>query len=339
MPVEELELDISVPDLDDMLSDVDVSIDDGVKTDIEKMGSGLHTSFILACLWQLSDQNSHDQDIVFGLEEPENDLHPHAQRRLYDTVGDLANQDYQVFMSTHSSLLININDLFDTVRIEKKDSKSVVRSIDQSTFDGSIESIKSKIRIENNEMFFARAVLLVEGESELRTLPVLNSMLHKTKDEIYAFDRLGISVLEVEGKPGFTNFLRITNAFNIPSIVMIDNDRDKDEAHEQLVSLVEERADEVIELPEDLEHQFFKVMSFSQFCDVMDTVTEYSKTPENLRQKRDGQNISEEEVLRQEFNRIKPSKPQFGGTLADELSPDEIPSDLKDILDRCREMV
>ncbi|MFB6185541.1 MAG: ATP-dependent endonuclease [Halobacteriaceae archaeon] len=94
VPINELNLEISVPDLESILTNVDVSVDDGVDTDIQNMGSGLHTSFILACLWQLSEQDNDEKDVIFGLEEPENDLHPHAQRQLYDTLDDLADQDY-----------------------------------------------------------------------------------------------------------------------------------------------------------------------------------------------------------------------------------------------------
>jgi len=41
----------------------------------------------------------------------------------------------------------------------------------------------------------------------------------------------------------------MANMFNIPSIVLIDNDRDVDPGHEELVEILRERADELVELP------------------------------------------------------------------------------------------
>jgi putative ATP-dependent endonuclease of OLD family len=336
VPINELNLEVSVPDLEDILTNVDVSVDDGVDTDIRNMGSGLHTSFILACLWQLSEQDEDDQDVIFGLEEPENDLHPHAQRQLYDTLDDLAQQDYQVFMSTHSAFLVSVDDLFDTVRIEKQGNESQVHAVDESQFaEEDIESIRSKITPDNNEIFFSRAVLLCEGQSEWQTIPVLNSMLHETEDEVYAFDRLGISLIEVNGKPGFKNFLKVANMYNIPSIVLIDNDRDVDDAHENLVSILRERADELVELPDDLEDQFYRVVSFEQFCNVLNSITDYDRSPDDLGQRMRGEGISQEEVLAREFSRVEPSKPRFGRALAEEIDPERIPEDLRDVIERC----
>ncbi|MFB6245005.1 MAG: ATP-dependent endonuclease [Candidatus Nanohaloarchaea archaeon] len=337
VPINELNLEISVPDLESILTNVDVSVDDGVDTDIQNMGSGLHTSFILACLWQLSEQDNDEKDVIFGLEEPENDLHPHAQRQLYDTLDDLADQDYQVFLSTHSAFLVSAEDLFDTVRVAKNDNQSRVHSVDESSFsEDEIETIRAKITPDNNEMFFSRAVLLCEGQSEWQTIPVLNSMLHEAEEEVYAFDRLGISLIEVNGKMGFENFLKVTEMFNIPSIVLIDNDRHKDSRHEELVEIIEEMATEVVELPEDLEGQFFRVISLEQFCDVLSGITEYDRSPSDLQSRMDGQGISREEVLRREFEEVEPSKPQFGRALAEDIDVDEIPSELRQVIEQCR---
>lgn len=339
VPINELNLEVSVPDLEDILTNVDVSVDDGVDTDIQNMGSGLHTSFILACLWQLSEQDQDDQDVIFGLEEPENDLHPHAQRQLYDTLDDLAQQDYQVFMSTHSAFLLSAEDLFDTLRIENQNNESKAHAVEKSRFDEEdIESIRSHITPDNNEIFFSRAVLLCEGKSEWETIPILNSMLHETEEEIYAFDRLGISLIEVNGKTGFKNFLKVANMFDIPSIVLIDNDRDVDDGHGNLVRILRGKADELVELPDDLEDQFFQVISFEQFCSGLKSITHYDRSPADLEQWRQSEGISREEILAREFRRIEPSKPQFGRALAQEIDPESIPEELKMVIDRCRQI-
>ncbi|RKD95625.1 ATP-dependent nuclease [Halopiger aswanensis] len=340
VPVDNVNLEIDVPDLDSILSRVNVSIDDGVKTDITTMGSGLHTSFILACLWQINEGDTGDKDIIFGLEEPENDLHPHAQRQLYDTLDDLAEQDYQVVLSTHSAFLVSSEDLFDTVRVEKPSNESQLHSIDTDSFDEQeMDKIRSKITPDNNEVFFSRAVLLCEGQSELQALPVLNSLVDGVKDDVYAFDRLGISLIEVNGKIGFKNFLKVTDMFNIQSIVLVDNDREKDEGHEELIEELEEKADELVELPLDFEEQFFSSITFEQFCTAMSRISNYDTTADNLSTRQENTGESRQEILRSEFEKEQPSKPQLGRTLAKEVSEDEVPEEIVHVFKQCKEIV
>lgn len=340
VPISDLNLEISVPDLDTILENVDISVKDGVETDIENMGAGLHTSFILACLWQLSEQEGSGEDVIFGLEEPENDLHPHAERHLYDTLDKLADKEYQVFLSTHSAFLIDTEDVFDAIRVENEGKKSAINTAEQSEFsNGEITKIKSKINPKNNEMFFSKAVLLVEGESEQRVLPILNSMLHESNDGVYAFDRLGISLIDVEGKTGFESFLKLLNMFNLTSIVMIDNDREVDEGHEKLVNDIETKADKLIELPDDLEHQFFKAITLEQFCKAMKQITEYDHSPENLRHKKEGKDLSKVELLEEEFDRVNPPKPKFGELISKEINVSDVPEDIRDVVEECKRAI
>lgn len=339
IPVDDLRIKIDVPDLESVLDNVTVMINDGVETDIDRMGAGVHTSFILAGLWQLAAQDEKTQgNVIFGLEEPENDLHPHAQRQLNDTVDRLTEQGYQVMMSTHSAFLVNADDAFDTVRVDKQGTASEVYAPDRSNFDeADIRDIERRMITENNEILFSRAVLVGEGESEAAVLPILTSLLHEQREEVYALDRLGVSLIEVGSKGTFENFLSLSNAFGIPSVVVMDDDADVDDGHENLRGIAESQADSVIELPNDLEEQLFEAVTLEDFCEVLRDLDEYKKDPEDLRKAVEGSGKPEKTIMREAFEEKDPSKPEFGRALAERLSSQDIPEGIVEVAEQCRE--
>jgi putative ATP-dependent endonuclease of OLD family len=72
-----------------------------------------------------------------------------------------------------------------------------------------------------NEAFFARFVILVEGDTEELALPVY------LEKEGFDCDLLGISIISVRGKTQIPKYWRLFSAFQIPLLVMFDNDDDE----------------------------------------------------------------------------------------------------------------
>ena len=87
-----------------------------------------------------------------------------------------------------------------------------------------IESDKKALQIENyfdnqrNELFFAKGVVLVEGATEKFTFPYVS--IHSGFD----IDRYGISIIECGGKGNLLIFSKVAKAFNIPYVVVADED-------------------------------------------------------------------------------------------------------------------
>jgi predicted ATP-dependent endonuclease of OLD family len=302
------------------------------------MGSGLHTAFILTCLWELSERDTDPAGIVFGLEEPENDLHPHAQRQLYDTLGDLVNQGYQVVLSTHSAHLVSGEEIFDVRRVEKQNNRSQIHTAEEQNFSqDQAESIQRRMTAENNEMFFSKVLLLGEGQTEEWILPIFNSLLDSKREKQYAFDRLGVTLISTDGKSGMKPFLRIADCYNIPAVALIDNDEDVDDGHSGIRKEIDDMATVTQELPDDAEAELFNSVSLAEFQDVMSSaVPEYKNTTEDLEQWRDGADISEFEVMREDFDDHSPSKPLFGKILAEQMTESQLPENFVDLMDTTR---
>lgn len=340
MPLDGLTIDIDIPSLEEILSNVNVIVDDGIETDIKTMGSGLHMAFILSCLWELSERDSESTDIIFGLEEPENDLHPHAQRQLYDTLDKLVDQGYQVLMSTHSAHLLSSEDIFDVSRVEQQGNASQIHSAENREFsDKQAEKIQRRMTAEHSELFFSKALLLIEGATEDWVMPVCNSLLDSHRDELFLFDRLGISVISTDGKPGMKPFLRLADCYSLPTLSLIDDDSDVDDGHSGMREEIADLATEVIELENDIEKEIFTSVAFNDFCQVMDQITpEFDKQPENLQKQLESTGHSEEEIMRSHFKEHSPSKPLFGKMMASRISEDQLPSNIVEVMETTREL-
>lgn len=225
-------LGVNFPNFVDVVSrSLNLTLDDGIETDVEFKGHGLQRSVIFALLRlygeilaEAPQSGSHTANsLIIAIEEPELYLHPHHQRRFYDVLKQISEIN-QVVFCTHSSYFVDLTryegirliskesvDSGTTLRksgvnlFKKMDSKTMFRAI--STFDPG-----------KSELFFAQKVILVEGASEKVAIGQI------TAKKGVNLDSLGISVVECEGKPGIPLFMEILNAFNIPYVVFHDTD-------------------------------------------------------------------------------------------------------------------
>jgi hypothetical protein len=72
---------------------------------------------------------------------------------------------------------------------------------------------------ERTEMFFATSVVLVEGQTERLSLPL---MFHRLGHDP---DALGISIVEVGGKGNLVLVARVLHELRIPHLIVHDSDR------------------------------------------------------------------------------------------------------------------
>lgn len=342
IPVNDISIEIDVPELNDILSNVRVTVDDGVETDIEDMGTGMHSSFILACLREVAKLDS-DAPVILALEEPENDLHPHAQRQLFDTLGELSESQHQVIMSTHSPRLVTADDLPHVRRVEKINQESEVFSSRPALKElptSQINSVKKLITLENGELFFSKLLLIGEGETEESILPIFNPLYDDLKTDHYRFDRIGVTLVPAGGKAGMKPFLRLADAFNLDSLALIDDDSDHDDGHNNLRKELERMSTELRELPKDMEHELFNAISYEQFCGGMQHATngKFDKTPEDMEAKQCGKEITQLELMSEEFDDFEPSKPKFGEYIAKSLTAEDIPEEIQDLMNQCKRM-
>lgn len=159
---------------------------------------------------------------IYGVEEPEAHLHPHAQRYVFKYLKAKGNQ---VILSTHSTFITDKADPQSIRLLRRHDDKIVVKTIPAKVrrrrflSEKEREKLERTLNAEGSELFFARAVILVEGPSEKVAYPLFAKALETD------FDRLGISVLMYEGDD-FHIFGKILgqDALDIPYVVQPDGE-------------------------------------------------------------------------------------------------------------------
>lgn len=215
-----------------------ILIDDGVQTEVAAKGHGLQRAVIMGLIkaWigvtremgatQGVRPRAASDTVVLAIEEPELYLHPQAQRTLFDSLEALvADHGYQVIFSTHSSAFLNL-ERYKSICIVVKPSPqegTTVRQCLIELFEGDEGRTRREqfntaywFNPDRSELFFARRVVLVEGQTEKVVLPAIAKRLD-------LFDH-SITIVDCGGKFNLVPYIRILNGFGIPYCVVHDLD-------------------------------------------------------------------------------------------------------------------
>jgi len=223
----------------DILNTLDVFLDDDCDLPLLNKGQGTQRAFIFAILRILAKKINEERpgkekekkDIVIAIEEPELFLHPHQQKIVYLLLKELSQQtkeQIQIIYSTHSSFMIHVEDYKFIGLVRKADVSSGTKII-QHTGEIFTGDPKKEFQLlcqfdpERNELFFAKKVIFVEGNTEKFSLPVI---LNKIGIDSTA---KSISIVECGSKGGIKLFIEMVNKFNqnnkaIDCLVMYDKD-------------------------------------------------------------------------------------------------------------------
>lgn len=105
------------------------------------------------------------------IEEPENGLHSHIQKRLFKEIIDNAKKkDVQFFITTHSPLFTSLEDIVATHLLTRINAVSEATLIDK---DSQLKLIKQHLGIDNSDIYLSPWVIFVEGDSEEKSIPII----------------------------------------------------------------------------------------------------------------------------------------------------------------------
>ncbi len=183
----------------------------GIESTTFYLGAG-----ILETLLLLTHLIAH-KDKVICVDHPELHLHPHAQRGLGSFIE--GSKDGQILVITHSPYFVNLNKNSSIIRFVQKGAQTEIIELPHDYFtDDDFYKLEQFLDIDTKELFFARKVILVEGETELGALPIFASIIG------YNFDENGVSVIKVGGKKTFEFYVKLCEGFKIPLFILADKD-------------------------------------------------------------------------------------------------------------------
>jgi len=152
---------------------------------------------------------------ILAIEEPEAHLHPNAQKKLYKQLEGIKGQK---IISTHSPYIAASAEL-SQIRNFYKDNTSVACGvINTGELDPEdIRMIRRHVTNTRGELFFSKAIIFFEGDTEEQALPIFAEYyFNKTPVE------MGIDFVGVGGHGNYLPFLRIAEALRIPWFILSD---------------------------------------------------------------------------------------------------------------------
>ena len=216
----------------------------GKEYTIEQMGDGLRSLFYISLVDSILDvegkmQREIEADpentsfsrkppilTIVALEEPENHIAPHLLGKLVENLRNIASKsNAQAIMTSHSPAIVKRVDPENLryFRMDKDVLASKVRSItlpEKESAQDQYKYIKEAVRA-YPELYFAKLVILGEGDSEEIILPKYWEALNGSVDVG------GISIVPLGGRH-VNHFWRLLNDLQIPHITLLDLDRERE---------------------------------------------------------------------------------------------------------------
>lgn len=216
----------------------------GKECTVDDLSDGLRSLFYISLVDSILDVESRiQQEIVadpehvsfnhkppiltiIALEEPENHIAPHLIGQLVSNLENIASKNNaQTVLTSHSVAIIKRFDpeKLRYFRLEAGDLTTKVRSItlpDKEKLADQYKFIKEAVKA-YPELYFAKLVILGEGDSEEIILP---RIWNTKKGDI---DTSGISIVPLGGRH-VNHFWRLLNDLGIPHITLLDLDKERE---------------------------------------------------------------------------------------------------------------
>jgi hypothetical protein len=160
---------------------------------------------------------------VVAVEEPENHLAPHYLGRIMNLLRDMAaSPTGQVLLSSHSaSIMRRVQpEWVRYLRLHLDTHESVVKPIDLPPETSEAHKFVRQAMLAYPELYFARAVILGEGDSEEIVLPRVAECLGVPIDTSF------VSIVPLGGRH-VNHFWRLLKGLDIPYVTLLDLDRER----------------------------------------------------------------------------------------------------------------
>jgi len=245
-----------LPTITDSLArsmDVVVSAPASPEISLGRQGMGARSLAVLMIFQafaerRLSERSGVPTLSVTAFEEPEVHLHPHASRVVLPLVKSVPGQRV---ISTHSTNVAGAAELGD-VRVMRRMGPRITshRLSDRASKEIKNRPVEKLVVRSQSDVLFARAVILVEGESEERMLHPFFAAEFGGKSP----EGVGVTIVDTGGAQGLTPFALLVESFGGPWVSLLDGDteaaRAVEAAAKALNRQLDKNATEIVMLPD-----------------------------------------------------------------------------------------
>lgn len=173
---------VDSPIFEDLLKNFTTEVDDGVLTTAEEKGDGMQRALMLSIIQAYADyrrENAIARKFIFLIDEAELHLHPTAQRALKSALKEIANAGEQVFVNTHSSVLISDHDENEKIyEVKKEKGVTSLKEIEEGDKQFVVFELLGGSPA---DILLPKNFLIVEGASESAFLKTVIDRFYKDK--------------------------------------------------------------------------------------------------------------------------------------------------------------
>ena len=188
----------------------------------KKMSFGFYRHLFIELLNEIiekeKDHNFWNNTILLW-EEPEFYLNPQQERACYEALSESTKLGLMSVVSTNSSRFIEIENYQSLCIFRRVKEEIEIYQYSGNLFSGdevTVFNMNYWINPDRSELFFAKKVILVEGQTDKIVLSYLAKHLGVFKYEY--------SIIECGSKSSIPQFIRLLNAFHIPYVAVYDKD-------------------------------------------------------------------------------------------------------------------
>ena len=192
---------------------------------LSQRGDGFRRIVMMAYFESLAEENNEGvKQIIFGFEEPETFLHPSSQELLFKKIQGMSENDYQVFITSHSPVIVANSNIKDLSLITKDEGYCIEYPIEH------IDVIIEDLGITADNQFFvghANAFLLVEGRDDVIALKHIADEYKKADEIRLSFDDLGVGIIPLGNSNSIMHWknLGVLKTLNRPYLIYHDSDK------------------------------------------------------------------------------------------------------------------
>lgn len=211
-----------------LLNDITLDIEEkGHRYNITESGSGIQSLTIIALYRYLAELRHNN--IILGIEEPEINLHPQAQREFIKSVKENnsgSQSEIQTIFTTHSAVIVDQLD-HDEIILFRKESdrtrgfKTAGYQVPKNFWDKhNLQEFKyyQFYRYRNSEFFFLKFIIIVESKNDAE---VVRYLLNQNNIDP---DLNGVSILNLDGINNLSYPVYLLQALKFPNFIIVDKD-------------------------------------------------------------------------------------------------------------------
>ncbi len=192
-------------------------IEGGMRIDPEEAGAGVQGAIAVAVAKAYAEIVRNP--VVLAIEEPELYLHPHGCRHFYRLLQEFSTAGLQVIYTTHERSFVDAGD-FDSVHVVRKIAGQTEVTSGRTLNIQGRDRLRMQSRFNDrvNELFFASAAVLVEGDPD--EIACRASLEGLGAD----LDRRSISIISAGGQAEIPIFAELLAGLAIPTLALVDED-------------------------------------------------------------------------------------------------------------------